>query len=313
MPFGSSCLVAFLQPLTPPVMTSNLKVIILFLWLLQCGGRKVDVQQKPPIQVALLKEGISIPCKVMFPYVPKYTKFSISYYWINSLGQKTFIHRRSENVVIPSGKENQTATIPYDHTITSLQNTSSTGTYYCDVKWDDIQIMGRGVFVLARGTGYVETSYGWEVLITLTTLFAVLSITATALLLWKRKVLCPRRNQVNILRKKVQTQLPSASLSAPPPSPPPVYDCLDVQQVDVYSSLENYTNKPPPRRSPAGKRVRGGREQNSGSHVLICIRLSRLLWQAQAYASAAEAPQQQAQEGNKPPVEGSVLFTPTPR
>ncbi|XP_014818723.1 PREDICTED: NFAT activation molecule 1 isoform X1 [Calidris pugnax] len=233
-------------------MTSNLKVIILFLWLLQCGGREVDVQQKPPIQVALLKEGISIPCKVMFPYVPKYTKFSISYYWINSLGQKTSIYHRSENVVIPSGKENQTAAISYDHVITSLQNPSSTGTYYCDVKWDDIQIMGKGVFVLARDTGYIEPSYRWEVLITLTTLFAVLSITATALLLWKRKVLCPRRNQVNILRKKVETQPPSANL--PPPSPPPVYDCLDVQQVDVYSSLENYTNKPPPRKSPAGKK-----------------------------------------------------------
>ncbi|NXK21977.1 NFAM1 protein, partial [Arenaria interpres] len=117
----------------------------------------------------------------------KYTKFSISYYWINSLGQKTSIYHRSENVAIPSGKENQTATISYDHTITSLQTPSSTGTYYCDVKWDDIRIMGKGVFVLARDTGYVETSYGWEVLITLTTLFAVLSITATALLLWKRK------------------------------------------------------------------------------------------------------------------------------
>lgn len=39
LPFGSSCLVAFLQPLTP-IMASNLKVIFLFLWLLQCGGKK---------------------------------------------------------------------------------------------------------------------------------------------------------------------------------------------------------------------------------------------------------------------------------
>ncbi|NXA21424.1 NFAM1 protein, partial [Ibidorhyncha struthersii] len=157
----------------------------------------------------------------------KYTKFSISYYWINSLGQKTSIYHRSENVDIPSGKENETATISYNHRIMPLQTTSSTGTYYCDVKWNDIQIMGKGVFVLARGTGYVETSYGWEVLVTLTALLAVLSITATALLLWKRKamscpqqVLCPRRNQVNILRQKVETQPPSAST---PPSPP-VYD-----------------------------------------------------------------------------------------
>lgn len=35
------------------------------------------------------------------------------------------------------------------------------------------------------------------------------------------QVLCPRRSQPNILRQKVETQLPSAS---PPALPPPVYD-----------------------------------------------------------------------------------------
>ncbi|NXE77855.1 NFAM1 protein, partial [Cochlearius cochlearius] len=117
----------------------------------------------------------------------KYTKFSIVYYWINSLGQETPIYERSEDLPIPSGKENMTAAIAYNHRIMPLEGTSSTGTYYCEVKWNDIQKKGKGVFVLARGTGYVETSYGWEILITLTTLLAALSITATALLLWKRK------------------------------------------------------------------------------------------------------------------------------
>nr|XP_009500764.1 PREDICTED: NFAT activation molecule 1 [Phalacrocorax carbo] len=233
-------------------MASNLKVIFLFLWLLQCGGENVDVQQKPPIQVALLKEGISIPCTIIFPYMPKYTKFSIFYYWINLLDQKTSIYNRSEDVTIPSGKENKTATLSYDHIIVPLVNTFSTGTYYCKVKWNGFEKMGMGVFVLARGTGYVEPSHGQEVLITFTTLLAALSITATALLLWKRKVLCPRRNQLNILRHKVETQPPPAS-PPPPPPPPPVYDCLDLQQVDVYSVLENNTNNPSPRKSSPGK------------------------------------------------------------
>ncbi|XP_009706008.1 PREDICTED: NFAT activation molecule 1 [Cariama cristata] len=241
-------------------MASNLKVIFLFPWLLQCGGGNVDVQQKPPIQVALLKEGISIPCKVIFPYMPKYTRFSIIYYWINSMGQKTSIYRRSENVPIPSGKENKTATVSYNHRIIPLENTSSTGTYYCQVKWSDIEKMGKGVFVLARGTGYVETSYGWEVLITLFFL-AALSIAATALLLWKRKVLCPRRSQLNILTQKVETQPPSAS----PPPPPPVYDSLDLQQVDVYSVLKSNTNNPSPRKSPPGEtpKEQATREESS--------------------------------------------------
>ncbi|XP_010280000.1 PREDICTED: NFAT activation molecule 1 [Phaethon lepturus] len=239
-------------------MASNLKVIFMevkkhflipFVYSHICSGENVDVQQKPPIQVALLKEGLSIPCKVIFPYMPKYTKFSIFYYWINSLGQRTFIYSRSEKVVIPSGKENKTAIMSYDHRIMTLENTSSTGTYYCEVKWNNIQKMGKGVFVLARGTGYIETSYGWKILVTLTSLLAALSIAATALLLWKRKVFCPRRNQLNIVRQNVETQPPSASA----PSPPPVYDCLDLQQVDVYSILENNTNNPSPRKSPPGK------------------------------------------------------------
>ncbi|XP_009479557.1 NFAT activation molecule 1 [Pelecanus crispus] len=232
-------------------MASNLKVIFLFLWLLQCRGENVDVQQKPPVQVTLLKEGISIPCKVIFRYTPKYTKFSIFYYWINSLGQKISIHNMSKNIDIPSGEENKTATISYNHRIMPLETTSSTGTYYCEVKWNDVQKMGNGVFVLARAAGYIDTSYGWEILITLTVLPAALSITATALLLWKRKVLCPRRNLLNTLRQKVETQPPSAS--APPPPPPAVYDCLDLQQVDVYSVLENNTNNPSLRKSPPGK------------------------------------------------------------
>ncbi|XP_032914746.1 NFAT activation molecule 1 isoform X1 [Catharus ustulatus] len=229
-------------------MIPDTKVIFPFLCLLQCGGGSVDVQQKPPIQVTLLKEGISIPCEVKFPYMPKYTKFSIYYYWINSLDQKTSIYNSSKNVDIPSGKQNTTAAIHYNYSITPLENSASTGTYYCEVKWSDTQKKGNGVFVLVRDTGYVNTSYGWEILVTLTVLLAVLSITATALLLWKRKVLCPRKNQPNILRQKVETQLPSAN-----PLPPPVYDSLDVQQVDVYSSLENSTNNPPKRKSPPGK------------------------------------------------------------
>ncbi|NXU04719.1 NFAM1 protein, partial [Buphagus erythrorhynchus] len=117
----------------------------------------------------------------------KYTEFSICYYRINSLDQKTSIHSISKNVAIPPGAENTTATLSYSYTVVPLESTSSTGTYYCKVEWIDIQKTGKGVFVLVRDTGYINTSYGWKVLVTLTVLLAVLSITATALLLWKRK------------------------------------------------------------------------------------------------------------------------------
>lgn len=139
------------DPVFGAAVPSWLSDVWWLLTIITLTGGNVDVQQIPPIQVALLKEGISIPCKVTFPYMPKYTKFSIFYYWINSLGQKISICSRSEKVDIPSGKENKTATISYDHRIMPLENTSSTGTYYCEVKWNDIQKMGKGVFVLARG------------------------------------------------------------------------------------------------------------------------------------------------------------------
>ncbi|NXE53567.1 NFAM1 protein, partial [Casuarius casuarius] len=117
----------------------------------------------------------------------KYTKFSVFYYWINLVGKKTFIYSKSVKIQIPPGEENRTTTQSYNHKTTPLESTSFTGTYYCEVKWDHIVKVGSGVFVLARDTGYIQTSYRWEILITLTTLLAALSITGTALLLWKRK------------------------------------------------------------------------------------------------------------------------------
>nr|XP_013802786.1 PREDICTED: NFAT activation molecule 1 [Apteryx mantelli mantelli] len=233
-----------------PIMASNLRVIFLFLWSLQCGGGQVNVQQRPPIQVALLKEKVSIPCKVTFPYMMKYTKFSIIYYWINSVGKKTFIYNKSVEIHIPPGEENRTTTQSYNYKTMPLESTSFTGTYYCEVKWNDIAKMGGGIFVLVRDAGYIQTSYTWEILITLTALLAALSITGTALLLWKRKVVCPGRNQLlNIPRHKMETQPPSAN----PAPATPIYDCLDSQQVDVYSVLGSNTEKLSCRRSPPMK------------------------------------------------------------
>uniref|UniRef100_A0A8B9PZ94 NFAM1 Ig-like domain-containing protein n=1 Tax=Apteryx owenii TaxID=8824 RepID=A0A8B9PZ94_APTOW len=209
-------------------MASNLRVIFLFLWSLQCGGGQVNVQQRPPIQVALLKEKVSIPCKVTFPYMMKYTKFSIIYYWINSVGKKTFIYNKSVEIHIPPGEENRTTTQSYNYKTMPLESTSFTGTYYCEVKWNDIAKMGGGIFVLVRDAGYIQTSYTWEILITLTALLAALSITGTALLLWKRKVVCPGRNQLlNIPRHKMETQPPSAN----PAPATPIYDNNQEQEL----------------------------------------------------------------------------------
>uniref|UniRef100_A0A8C2Y9R3 NFAM1 Ig-like domain-containing protein n=1 Tax=Coturnix japonica TaxID=93934 RepID=A0A8C2Y9R3_COTJA len=98
-----------------------------------------------------LTRAISIPCEVVFPYTPKYTRFTIFYYWINALDQEVSIYSKKQEVDIPPGKENMTAIISYDYETKPLESISSTGTYYCKVQWDDIQIKGKGVFVLVRG------------------------------------------------------------------------------------------------------------------------------------------------------------------
>ncbi|XP_071891663.1 NFAT activation molecule 1 isoform X2 [Anas platyrhynchos] len=235
-------------------MASNLKVIFLFLWSLLCEGGDVDVQQNPLIQVALLKEEVSIPCEVTFLYTLKYTRFSISYYWFNSLGQRTSIYNRDEHVQIPPGKENTSITKSYNHKTMPLESHSS-GTYYCEVRWGEILKMGNGVYILVRETGYTETSYGWDILITFTTLLAALSIIATALLVWKRKVLCPKRNQLNILRQKIETRPPSAS----PPPPSPVYDQTELLQ----------RRRVPEHRSFSGSHLAAGRRGPRAAAVPI--------------------------------------------
>lgn len=120
------------------------------LTIITLAGGDVKVQQNPLIQVALLKEEVSIPCEVTFLYTLKYTKFSIFYYWFNSSGQRTSIYNREENVQIPPGKENTSITKSYNHKTMPLESHSS-GTYYCEVQWSDIQKMGNGVYILVRG------------------------------------------------------------------------------------------------------------------------------------------------------------------
>uniref|UniRef100_A0A8C4J9H7 NFAM1 Ig-like domain-containing protein n=1 Tax=Dromaius novaehollandiae TaxID=8790 RepID=A0A8C4J9H7_DRONO len=138
----------------PYFLSLSPSILIDVRWLLTIitlAGGQVNVQQRPPIRVALLKEEVSIPCKVTFPYIMKYTKFSVFYYWINLVGKKTFIYSKSVKIQIPPGEENRTTTQSYDHKTTPLESTSFTGTYYCEVKWDHIVKVGSGVFVLARG------------------------------------------------------------------------------------------------------------------------------------------------------------------
>ncbi|XP_034630841.1 NFAT activation molecule 1 [Trachemys scripta elegans] len=238
-------------------MASSLNAIFLLLWLLQRGGRqvagqKVSVKQTPLIQVAFANENVSMKCLVSYPYMKEYTTFTIYYYWVNSEGKRVTIKNFSVSEAIPTGQMNQTTEKDYPYTIGPSENPPATGTYYCEARWKSTTEKGNGVFILVRDTGYREPSPGtWKFLIALTTILTILSITGTALLLWKRKtchlvscpklVVCPGRCP-DVLQRcpdlSTGAQAPSGS-SEPSGS---IYTCLESHQAEVYSVLEDNTN-----------------------------------------------------------------------
>ncbi|XP_024068884.1 NFAT activation molecule 1 [Terrapene carolina triunguis] len=229
-------------------MAASLNAIFLLLWLLQRGGwqvagQKVSVKQTPLIQVAFANEKVSMKCLVSYPYMKEYTTFTIHYYWVNSEGKRVTIKNCPVSEAIPTGQMNQTTEKDYPHTIGPSENPPATGTYYCEAVWKSTTEKGNGVFILVRDTGYREPSPGtWKFLIALTTILTILSITGTALLLWKRKlVVCPGR-WPDVLQRcpnlSTGAQAPSGS-SEPSGS---IYTCLESHQAEVYSVLEDNMN-----------------------------------------------------------------------
>ncbi|OXB70052.1 UNVERIFIED_CONTAM: hypothetical protein H355_012609, partial [Colinus virginianus] len=204
----------------------------------------VSVQQKPLIQVALLKEKVSIPCEVIFPYTLKYTRFTVFYYWINAWDQEVSIYNKKEQVDIPPGEENKTAIKSYSHKTKPLESTSSTGTYYCKVQWDDIQIKGKGVFVLVRG---IVSTYIYSVKLpsAITTTESVHAFLCENYVadadLWLQGTPGFSTHRDSEIEHRVAAVGRPANL------------CLDSQQVEVYSVLKNNTKIPEHRKSPPDK------------------------------------------------------------
>ncbi|KAM9173709.1 NFAT activation molecule 1 [Pangshura tecta] len=242
-------------------MASSRNAIFLLLWLLQHGGRqvggqKVSVKQTPLIQVAFANENVSMKCLVSYPYMNEYITFTIHYYWVNSEGKRVTINEHSVSETIPTGQTNQTTEKDYPHTVGTPENPPATGTYYCKANWRSKTETGNGVFILVRDTGYREPSPGmWKFLIALTTIFTILSITETALLLWKRKaspkighfVSCPKLVVCPERCPDVLQRCPDLSTGAQAPSgnsepSGSIYTCLESHQAEVYSVLEDNTN-----------------------------------------------------------------------
>ncbi|XP_053107675.1 NFAT activation molecule 1 isoform X2 [Hemicordylus capensis] len=224
-------------------MVCSLYIVVLLLWILQCGAGILGVQQEPLIQTAFANEQINASCNVIFPYKKEYLDFVISYFRINSKGKETLVNSTKISETICSKCENKTATKNYTLYIKPINHTSVTATYYCKADWKNANIdvqKGAGTFILFRDIGYREPSIAmWICLIVIIIILAVLSIMGTVFLFWKRKVVCPERSQVKKCPDQgPQPKHPSGNLE-PPES---TYMDLEAHQSDVYFVIENEGN-----------------------------------------------------------------------
>ncbi|MBW01662.1 NFAT activation molecule 1, partial [Eschrichtius robustus] len=148
------------------------------------GGQSVT-HTGLPIVVSLANKAVSFSCRITYPYTPKFKDFTVSYFHVDLQGQRSSEQKTSCKP--GPGRENQTNTKECQIT-PKLPGASATGTYYCSVRWPDSTVTGNGTFILVRGTGYREPPQGPQklLLVCFIGILTVLSILATALLLWKK-------------------------------------------------------------------------------------------------------------------------------
>ncbi|XP_060100410.1 NFAT activation molecule 1 [Heteronotia binoei] len=168
-------------------MASSIDLVILFLWILHCGGT-FEVQQESLIQTAFASEVVNTTCKAIFRYQKENTDFKIIYYRINSGGERIKVHTSKFSEPFPSEKENQTTTKICSIAIKPTEHASISGAYYCQAKWKHTEKQGMGTFIFFRDRGYTEPPLTiWVCLIILIVVMAVVSILGTVLLFWKRE------------------------------------------------------------------------------------------------------------------------------
>lgn len=192
-----------------------------------------------PILVSLANRAVSFSCSITYPYTPKFKDFIVSYFYVDLQGQTSFVEKISCQP--GTGSENQTHTTVCPITL-KPRNASATGTYYCSVYWPDTRMTGKGTFILVRDTGYQEPPQSPQklLLFCFVGILAVLSILATALLLWKKR-------QMWALWKHVAKKCPGPSAASSPGQPPSdsVYTDLQRRESEVYDCIQGEASSPP--------------------------------------------------------------------
>ncbi|KAM9684078.1 NFAT activation molecule 1 isoform 1-T1 [Dama dama] len=170
-----------------PLPAPGLLGLILLPWTLPLAGaeERSVTHTGLPILVSLANKAVSFHCSITYPYTPEFKNFTVRYFHVDLQGRTSSEEKISCQP--GTGSENQTHTTVCPITL-KPPNASATGTYYCSVLWPDSKMMGEGTFILVRDTGYQEPPRGPRKLLLscFVGILAVLSILATALLLWKK-------------------------------------------------------------------------------------------------------------------------------
>ncbi|XP_059743155.1 NFAT activation molecule 1 isoform X2 [Bos taurus] len=192
-----------------------------------------------PILVSLANRAVSFSCSITYPYTPKFKDFRVSYFHVDLQGQTS--SEKKISCQPGPGSENQTHTTACPIFL-KLPNSSATGTYYCSVHWQDSRMIGEGTFILVRDTGYQEPPQSPQklLLFCFVGILAVLSILATALLLWKKR-------QIWALWKHAAKRCPGPSATSSPGQPPSesVYTDLQRRETEVYDCIQSEAGSPP--------------------------------------------------------------------
>ncbi|XP_037702656.1 NFAT activation molecule 1 isoform X1 [Choloepus didactylus] len=234
-------------PPRPPTRlpTSWLLGLLLFPCALQLrGGRLLVTHTGPPIIVSLAKKAVSFGCSISYRLTPEFRDFSIRYFHVNLQGQPS---PEKDVCSLPSlGALNKTHIL--DCLVTpQLPDASATGTYYCAVHWQHLNVTGGGTFILVRDAGYREPPVGpkQQLLFGFTGLLAFLSVLGTALLIWKKK-------GMQLPGKHPAQKCPEPRATSHPEHPPAesVYTALQRRQTEVYAYIESEEGASPTAQSP---------------------------------------------------------------
>ncbi|XP_061274712.1 NFAT activation molecule 1 isoform X2 [Bos javanicus] len=214
-----------------------------------------------PILVSLANRAVSFSCSITYPYTPKFKDFRVSYFHVDLQGQTS--SEKKISCQPGPGSENQTHTTACPIFL-KLPNSSATGTYYCSVYWQDSRMIGEGTFILVRDTGYQEPPQSPQklLLFCFVGILAVLSILATALLLWKKR-------QIWALWKHTAKKCPGPNATSSPGQPPSesVYTDLQRRETEVYDRIQSEASSPPTSQGLLSQLCRPGQAAKLCAHI----------------------------------------------